>query len=437
MRLFKLFAALLALFQFSAAGAQDTVARGLAVQALQTANTSNQTSSKLTKLYGDGIASPASNVSYAAGSAGVLTGTYTYNVTYVTALGETAPWSGTPAQVTLSSQQMSLSSIPIGPAGVLKRRIYRSKANPGEVKNTYFLTEIADNTTTTFTDNVADGSLGSPVGWIPGNMGLLATANGTALSFSDSGSVIVGGLSKAGYAGISIGGQAGAANINGFRNVLIGAYAGGNNQSGVENVCVGTHACQAPTGVSGTSTGIGNTVIGTYAMQNSGSGGNQNYNVVIGHGAMNGFIGAGYGATNVYVGYHAGYNANTADNVIGIGAYAGKDANASRQVFIDNQDRSTLANAQDVGLIYCKTASGTTHTVAVSQECRLNALTRIGGGGAVVSDLPTCSSTWKNYQGTVTDATVAYTSANIGSTVAGGGSNAVKVFCNGSAWVIG
>jgi hypothetical protein len=32
---------------------------------------------------------------------------------------------------------------------------------------------------------------------------------------------------------------------------------------------------------------------------------------------------------------------------------------------------------------------------------------------------------------------VAYTSANVGSTVAGGGSNTVPVFCNGTNWVIG
>ena len=171
MRLFKAFLALLALLQLSPAIAQDTVARGLASQALST-------SSKLTRLYGDAVPAPSSNLSYAAGGAGALTGIYTYNVTYVTALGETAPWSGTPAQLTLSSQQASLTNIPIGPTGVLKRRIYRSKANPGEVKNTYFLTEIADNTTTTFSDNTADASLGSPASWVAGNYGQLATNDG-------------------------------------------------------------------------------------------------------------------------------------------------------------------------------------------------------------------------------------------------------------------
>ena len=269
MRLFnaiRFVVALLALCQIDAAIAQDTVARGLASQALQTANTSNAISSRLTKLYGDAVPAPASNLSYAAGGAGALTGIYTYNVTYVTALGETAPWSGTPAQLTLSSQQASLTNIPIGPAGVLKRRIYRSKANPGEVKNTYFLTEIADNTTTPFTDNTADASLGSPASWVAGNYGQLATNDGVSLYFGNSGVVVAGALAKAGYAGISIGGQAGGSNINGFRNIAIGSFAGGNNQSGYENVEIGTHAGQGPTGVSGTSTGIGNTVVGTYAM---------------------------------------------------------------------------------------------------------------------------------------------------------------------------
>ena len=430
MRLFKAFLALLALLQLSPAIAQDTVARGLASQALST-------SSKLTRLYGDAVPAPSSNLSYAAGGAGALTGIYTYNVTYVTALGETAPWSGTPAQLTLSSQQASLTNIPIGPTGVLKRRIYRSKANPGEVKNTYFLTEIADNTTTTFTDNTADASLGSPASWVAGNYGQLATNDGVSLYFGNSGVVVAGALAKAGYAGISIGGQAGGSNINGFRNIAIGAFAGGNNQSGYENVEIGTHAGQGPTGVSGTSTGIGNTVIGTYAMQQTGSGGNQNYNVAIGHSAMNGFAGAGYGSANVCMGYKACFNLNTADNTISVGAYAGNWANASRQVFVDNQDRGGLSAEQDVGLIYGKTAGGTTATVAGTQDLRLNAPTRIGWGSAVVANLPSCGSSLKGYRAYVTDASVTYTSANVGSTVAGSGSNVAPVFCNGSAWVIG
>jgi hypothetical protein len=54
-----------------------------------------------------------------------------------------------------------------------------------------------------------------------------------------------------------------------------------------------------------------------------------------------------------------------------------------------------------------------------------------------VANLPAASSTYKSFSAKVTDASVAYTSANVGSTVAAGGANAVPVFCNGTNWVIG
>ncbi|MBN8486376.1 MAG: hypothetical protein J0M20_01385 [Burkholderiales bacterium] len=54
-----------------------------------------------------------------------------------------------------------------------------------------------------------------------------------------------------------------------------------------------------------------------------------------------------------------------------------------------------------------------------------------------VANLPAASATYKGVRATVSDASAAYTSANVGSTVAAGGSNQVPVFCNGSNWVIG
>jgi hypothetical protein len=63
------------------------------------------------------------------------------------------------------SRQVLISSIATGPAGVVKRRIYRTKANRPNGWGEFFLVgEIADNTTTTFTDNVADSALGTDVG---------------------------------------------------------------------------------------------------------------------------------------------------------------------------------------------------------------------------------------------------------------------------------
>jgi hypothetical protein len=101
----------------------------------------------------------------AVGSAGVLTGAYTYKVTFVTAQGETSGGT-TSATVNPSSQQVNLSAIPVGaatlPVPVTARKIYRSKAG-GIDGFQQLVTTLNDNTTTTYTDNTADGSLGVQV----------------------------------------------------------------------------------------------------------------------------------------------------------------------------------------------------------------------------------------------------------------------------------
>lgn len=74
---------------------------------------------------------------------------------------------------------------------------------------------------------------------------------------------------------------------------------------------------------------------------------------------------------------------------------------------------------------------------AKNQIWRLNALVQLGWSAAVVADLPTANAARRGMRGHVIDATVAYTSANVGTTVVGGGSNVVPVFCNGSNWIIG
>jgi len=93
--------------------------------------------------------------SAAAGSAGNLTGTIEWAVTFTTAAGETEVGAASNTLV-VSSKQVDLTAIPTGGDGTLHRKIYR-RSNGGDWK---FVHEIADNTTTTYTDNVADGSLG-------------------------------------------------------------------------------------------------------------------------------------------------------------------------------------------------------------------------------------------------------------------------------------
>lgn len=90
-------------------------------------------------------------------------GAHRYRATFVTADGETD--GGTvSAAVTVADKsvngKVSLTAIPLGGALVTSRKLYRTAA----AGSTYLLlATIADNSTTTYTDNIADASLGAGV----------------------------------------------------------------------------------------------------------------------------------------------------------------------------------------------------------------------------------------------------------------------------------
>jgi len=84
---------------------------------------------------------------------------YYYKVTFVNAHGETAAGTASAVLATISTDdQVDLTEIPVGGSGVTARKIYRTEGGGATYK---LLTTLSDNTTTTFTDNVADGSLGA------------------------------------------------------------------------------------------------------------------------------------------------------------------------------------------------------------------------------------------------------------------------------------
>jgi hypothetical protein len=109
----------------------------------------------------------------AAGGAGNPNGAYKAQVTFVAGTQETA--GGVEATITVTNQQINWTNIPIGPAGTTARKLYRTAA-AGASGSEKLATTISDNTTTTFTDNVADGSLGATVPnastFIPGSDGV-------------------------------------------------------------------------------------------------------------------------------------------------------------------------------------------------------------------------------------------------------------------------
>jgi hypothetical protein len=60
-----------------------------------------------------------------------------------------------------------------------------------------------------------------------------------------------------------------------------------------------------------------------------------------------------------------------------------------------------------------------------------------GQFSGTVATLPTPAACWKGVRLFVTDSTAAASTANFSSTVTGGGSNCVPVWCDGAAWRIG
>lgn len=88
-------------------------------------------------------------------------GVHRYLVTFVTAAGETE--AGVPSSsVTVADKavngQVALTAIPLGGSAVTSRKLYRTVAGGSSF---LLLAAIADNTTTAYTDNVADSALGA------------------------------------------------------------------------------------------------------------------------------------------------------------------------------------------------------------------------------------------------------------------------------------
>jgi uncharacterized phiE125 gp8 family phage protein len=93
------------------------------------------------------------------GAGNVNSGAHRYAATFVTATGETQAGTVSAAVTTTGGDgQVALSNIPLGGALVTSRKLYRTTAGG----STYLLlATLADNTTTTYSDNIADGSLGA------------------------------------------------------------------------------------------------------------------------------------------------------------------------------------------------------------------------------------------------------------------------------------
>jgi Tfp pilus assembly protein PilX len=88
-----------------------------------------------------------------------LTGTYSWKVTFVDATGAESDGSPPTTAVSLANQNGGLTSVSLGGVGIVKRRIYRTRADQASTGPWYFAGEIADNTTTSYTDTTVDARL--------------------------------------------------------------------------------------------------------------------------------------------------------------------------------------------------------------------------------------------------------------------------------------
>lgn len=98
---------------------------------------------------------PTAPTAIDSGTAGNPDGTLEYAVTFTTAEGETELGAASDP-IVVAASQVDLSDVPLGGAGTTSRKIYRSK-NGGAFQ---YVATLADNSTTDYTDDVADGALG-------------------------------------------------------------------------------------------------------------------------------------------------------------------------------------------------------------------------------------------------------------------------------------
>jgi hypothetical protein len=316
-------------------------------------------------------------------------GTHYYHVIYKTSDGGETGAYGTPflaATITdnTTAGQVELTGIPTSSdARVTARDIYRSEANGNQYYSKKLAT-ISDNTTTTYTDNLADSSLdqntlfyrkaNSTAGYFYKDNNLFAQAGNahyTSFGVSALESVTIGQDNIAfggsalqnttsGRENTAIGYSSGVNNTTGYGNTYLGYVAGYFNETGVKNTAVGGFALRQ---VALTSANY-NTAVGHGALWKLT--GNNNHNTAIGHAAGQGY----QGLSNIHIGSYAGYKSTEGsggDYNINIGYDTGNDTTGDNNILIGREleaPNSGSSNQLNIGnLIYATgLGSGTTQS---------------------------------------------------------------------------
>lgn len=320
------------------------------------------------------VARPAASsidVSVLAVPGNIDAGLHSYSYSFVTPLGETELMNSAPVgEYTFdASNGQALLTVPVSTDyRVTARKIYRSAADVYKY-TVYHIATIADNTTTTYIDNLPDSTLsGAPGYYRPNTTSEQLKYNGLTMG-------MVGDFITL------FGRNAGAAMIagGGYMNTLIGPNAGATITTGSMNTAIGYNA------LSKLVTGSGGVAIGEMAGYNV-TGSN---NVIIGNYAFNGMSGAISGASNVVIGARAGYSASgsAANNVmlgqysgynttgnynLYLGYYAGYRTTGSNNIIIDTIARANASTEKTDAPIFGETSA-----------TRANQRLYLGGGGKV------------------------------------------------------
>jgi len=247
----------------------------------------------------------------ATGAAGVLTGDYYYRIAYITAIGETEP-----GEVSLlvqpSSQKVELTNIPTSSnSNVTGREIYRTTAS-GSIIAMQLVATINDNITTTYSDNIADISLGELEETVNTTGGLIYT-DSKIMGVADSSVTIWGRDAMATFTGFyntAIGVAALNVNTSGSNNTAVGYNASHNNTTGSANTSIGDNAMHS------TTTGVQNTSVGSDSFYDNTTG---SYNTAIGNNAL---IANTTGSYNTAVGDNALHYNTTASRNTAVGEWA-------------------------------------------------------------------------------------------------------------------
>jgi hypothetical protein len=277
-------------------------------------------------------------------------GNYYYTVTYYTSLGETHEFISSVITTTSGNQRVTL-TIPISTdPRVIGRKLYRTLVG-GQNYQDYNLATIANNTATTYLDQIPDGSL-------TGTIGMSANRANTTNQFFTVNGAVTGCLDK----NLTSIGTGATAAITTGAGTAYGFYAAHGATTAVRFAAFGSNALKALT------TGGDNAAFGTNTLQAATTGAN---NAAFGGYSLFSNISGG---SNSALGQFAGYS-NTASNCIFLGYSAGRYNTTSSKFYVDAYDRTNTAG-DDAGAIL----AGTMNATPANQTLTVNALLTVTQG---------------------------------------------------------